>query len=196
MRKPVVFSLLITTVWFSAVAQTGSYKQPASLGIHFLFNDFATAAAIRSTSLSAVIRENRFGKLKDMTQGLALTYGKGLSEHFDFNSMFTGSFLSYPVNSAPASGSDYLLLELDATIRGKLVTNRYWVVPFFLAGAGVSKYQGYWGTFIPTGIGIQVNFFDEAYLQFTSQYRIAVTESAENHFVHSIGLSGNIGRRN
>ncbi len=31
-------------------------------------------------------------------------------------------------------------------------------------GAGISKYKGYWGTYIPAGAGIQINFFDEAYL--------------------------------
>lgn len=173
-------------------AQKRSYTQPHTLGIHFIFNDFETAAAIRSSSLSAVINDGRFGKLKDMSQGLALSFGKGLSENFDFYSTVAGSFLSYPLEGkAPASG-EYLLLEGDASIRGKLFSDRYFVVPYLQVGLGVSKYQGYWGTFIPAGIGVQINFFDEAYLQINSQYRVGVTETASYHFVHSIGLIGKL----
>lgn len=127
-----------------------------------------------------------------MSQGLAISYGTGLSETFDFSSTLAGSFLSYPFQDKPAASSDYLLLEADACIRGKMLSDRYWFVPYLQAGVGVSKYQGYWGTFIPAGVGIQISFFGEAYLQINSQYRIAVTESTNFHFFHSIGLVGNI----
>jgi hypothetical protein len=174
------------------ISQKKSYKQPPTLGIHFLFNDFATADLIRKTSLSSVLKEKKFGKLKNMSQGLALSYGKGLSETFDFSSMIAGSFLSYPFQDKPASGSDYLLLEADASIRGKMLSDKYWFVPYLQVGVAVSKYQGYWGAFIPAGVGIQISFFGEAYLQINSQYRIAVTEATNYHFMHSIGLVGNI----
>jgi OOP family OmpA-OmpF porin len=189
--------VFLTSVFFvlNIHSQKKSYQQPATLGIHFVFNDFATAQLIRSTSLSSVLRDHRFGKLGDMSQGLALSYGKGLSERFDFSSTLAGSFLSYPFQHQPAAGSDYLLVEADASIRGKMLSDRYWFVPYLQVGVGVSKYQNYWGTFIPAGVGIQVSFFGEAYLVINSQYRIAVTESTNYHFVHSIGLVGNIGRR-
>jgi hypothetical protein len=182
------FLLLFTGIF----AQKASFKQPYTLGIHFIFNDFETASAIRSTSLSAVLRDGRFGKLKDMSQGLAISFGKGLSDNFDFYSTIAGSFLAYPFEGKAPSSGDYLLLEGDASIRGKLLPDKYIVVPYFQVGAGVSKYQGYWGTFIPVGIGLQINFFDEAFLQINSQYRVGVTETASYHFVHSIGLIGKL----
>lgn len=163
------------------------------MGIHFLFNDFNTATAIRESSLSSVLKDHRFGKLGDMSQGLALSFGKGISETFDFYSTLAGSFLSYPLANKPASGSDFLLLEADASIRGKMLSDRYFFVPYVQAGVGVSKYKGYWGTFLPVGVGLQLNFFDEAFLQINSQYRLGITESTSYHFVHSIGLVGNIG---
>jgi OOP family OmpA-OmpF porin len=166
-----------------------------TLGIHFVFNDFATATAIRETSLSSVLKDKRFGKLRDMSQGLALSFGKGISETFDFYGTVAGSFLSYPYDDRPASGSDFLLIETDASIRGKMLSDRYFFVPYLQVGVGFSKYQGYWGAFIPAGVGLQLNFFDEAYLQINSQYRIGITERTSYHFVHSIGLVGNIGRR-
>ena len=180
---------------FNIFCQEKSYQQPATFGIHFVFNDFATAQLIRETSLSSVLKDNKFGKLKDMSQGLALSFGKGLSETFDFSSTLAGSFLSYPFEDKPPTGSDFLLLEGDACIRGKMLSDKYWFVPYLQVGVGVSKYQGYWGTFIPAGVGIQISFFGEAYLVINSQYRIAVTETTNYHFIHSIGLVGNIGRR-
>ena len=195
MKKSLLISYSSLFFCLTILGQEKSYKQPATLGIHFVFNDFVTAQLIRTSSLSSVLKDKRFGNLKDMSQGLALSYGKGLSETFDFSSMIAGSFLSYPFQDQPASGSDYLLLEADASIRGKMLSDRYWFVPYLQVGVGVSRYQGYWGTFIPAGVGIQVSFFGEAYLQINSQYRIAVTESTNYHFIHSIGLVGNIGKR-
>jgi hypothetical protein len=194
MKKCVFLSAFIFIFSF-VFSQDRSYKQPATIGIHFIFNDFATAAAIRSSSLSSVLKDKKFGHLKEMSQGLALSYGKGISETFDFSSMLAGSFLSYPFQDKPVSGSDFLLLEADASIRAKLLSDKYWFVPYVQVGAGVSKYMGYWGTYIPAGVGIQINFFGEAYLVINSQYRIAVTESTSYHFIHGVGLVANIGRR-
>ena len=190
------FTLLIVLVYLCTTirAQDKSYKQPVTLGIHFIFNDFSTATAIRQSSLSSVLKDKRFGKLKDMSQGLALSFGMGVSETFDFYSTVAGSFLSYPFENKPESASENLLIEGDACIRGKMLSDRYFFVPYLQVGVGLSKYKGYWGAFIPAGAGLQFNFFDEAFLQINSQYRIAVTESSNYHFVHSIGLVGNIGR--
>ena len=159
MKKLLIVSIISVSFCLNIFSQQKSYKQPATLGIHFIFNDFATAQLIRSSSLSSVLKNGMFGKLKDMSQGLALSYGKGLSETFDFSSTLAGSFLSYPFQHKPAPGSDYLLLEGDACIRGKMLSDKYWFVPYLQVGVGVSKYQGYWGTFIPAGVGIQISFF-------------------------------------
>ena len=185
-----VISFLICLL---VVAQEKSKKQPITLGIHFVFNDFQTASAIRSSSLSSVLKDRRFGKLGDMSQGLALSFGKGLTNNYDFYSTVAGSFLAYPMENKPSSGSDFLLIEADASIRGKMLPDNFFFVPYVQAGVGFSKYKGYWGAFIPAGVGVQISFFGEAYLQINSQYRIAVTENTSYHFVHSIGLVGNIG---
>lgn len=195
MLKLILSWIVLCVSYFNVAAQQKSYKQPVTLGIHFLFNDFVTATAIRQTSLSSVLKNKQFGKIRDMSQGLALSFGKGVSETFDFYSTIAGSFLAYPMRDQPESGSEFLLLEADASIRGKMLPDKYWLIPYVQVGAGVSKFKGYWGAFIPVGVGVQVNFFGEAYLQVNSQYRVAVTESANYHFVHSIGLVGNIGRR-
>ncbi len=194
MAKALVAFLSIFIIGFKGNSQDGGPVQPATFGIHFVFVDFKTAAAIRATSLSTVLANHEFGKLKDMSQGLAISYGKGLSAHYDFTSTLLGSILAYPGDDGNSSDGEFPLLEMDACIRGKMFSDKSWFVPYVQAGVGFSKYQGYWNAFIPAGLGLQIGFFGEAYLRIDTQYRIAVTESAKYHFVHSIGLVGNIGK--
>jgi hypothetical protein len=172
-----------------------NHIQNPTLAISFLLNDFKSASAVRATSLSTAIKNRQFGKVKDMSPGLAISYIQGFSGHFDFSTTLAGSFLDYPQQNRAAFGTEYLLLEGDASVRGKLFTNKYWLTPFLQAGIGASKYKGYFGAFLPVGFGLQLNFFDEAYLLLNSQYRIPVTETANYHFYHSVGLAGNIGKR-
>ena len=79
----------------------------------------------------------------------------------------------------------------------KLVSEKYWVQPHLIAGVGAQKYANYFGAFIPLGLGVKVNFFDEAHLFITSQYRVPVTtQNAAHHFHLSIGVAGILGKKN
>jgi OOP family OmpA-OmpF porin len=177
--------------------QDADYKRPPTIGVYFFMNDFKTAAAIRNTSLNTVLDQKQFGKLKEMSPGLALTYIKGLSNHFDYAVTAAGSFVEFQLQNRPeAPASDKFFLEIDASVIGKMVTDKYWVIPTFSLGVGASKYGSYYGAFIPAGLGLQVNFFDEAYLLIGSQYRIPITETNNYHFFHSIGIAGNLFNKN
>ncbi|AXY78168.1 OmpA family protein [Paraflavitalea soli] len=184
--------LLLHTI---ALCQDDDYIQNPTLGVHFIFNDFKSAQAIRSTSLGAALRNKQFGKVKEMSPGLAINYIHGLSPSFDFTGTLAGSILDYSFKDGTTAGKDNLLLEVDASIRGKMFSNKYVVSPYFQVGVGASKYKGYYGAFIPAGLGLQVNLFDEAFLLINSQYRIGITDKASNHFFYSIGLAGAIGKR-
>lgn len=179
-----------------AFAQDKEHIHQPTLSIQFLLNDFESASNIRNSSLSNALSNKQFGKIKSMSSGLAVAYSNGLSPNFDFSTTLSGSFLDYPSrNQTVLTGNDYFLLEADASIRGKMFSNKYWFTPYIQAGVGASKYKGYYGAFIPLGVGLQLNFFDEAFLLINSQYRVPVTESANYHFYHSIGLAGNIGKK-
>ena len=178
-----------------AFAQEEDYKQAPAIGIHFILNDFQTASNIRTSTLSSTLANKRYGKIKDMSPGLAISFSEGLSNRFDFITTIAGSFLDYPRQDAPSSGGDKFLVEVDASVRGKMFSNKYWFTPFFQAGLGASKYEGYYGAFIPLGIGFQLNFFDQAFLLVNSQYRVPVTQTANYHFYGSIGLVGTIGNK-
>lgn len=194
MKKNVGLLLAVLPLLAPAFSQD-DYIQRPTLGIFFFFNDFKTAENIRASSLREVLRNSEFGKLREMSPGLALNYNNGITAHFDFATTLTGSFIDYYKPDSSSLGQDNLLLEGDVSLKGKLFSNRYWVSPFAQIGAGISKYRTYWGAFIPAGIGLQVNLFDEAFFILNGQYRIAVTNTVSGHFFYSLGIAGNIGGR-
>jgi hypothetical protein len=194
MIKNVGFLLAVLPLLTPAFSQDG-YKQRPTLGIYFFFHDFKTAANIRATSLREVLRNSQFGKLNEMSPGLALNYITGLTAHFDLTTTLTGSFLDYYKPNGMLLGQENLLLEGDVSLKGKLFSNRYWVSPFLQIGTGISKFREYWGALIPAGLGFQVNLFDEAFFIVNAQYRIAVTKTVSDHFFYSLGIAGNIGKK-
>jgi hypothetical protein len=178
----------------NAFSQTGNYIRPMAVGVSFTFNDFTTAERIRTTSLNNVIANKQKAKLSEMTPGLALTYFKGLRNHIDFAGTLAATFVDIPLEGRTGS-SELMLLEADASLNLKLLSDRYVFTPYVSIGAGASKYGDQYAAFIPTGLGIKFNFFNEASFFINSQYRIPVTtETYNHHFFHSVGISGTIGK--
>ncbi len=191
--KKILLPLLTIGMFITSFGQNDYKKRPA-LGVHFILNDFKTAAAIRSTSLSSVLQAKQWKQTKNMAAGLGLSYIQGLSNNVDFATTLSGSFLDYPIPGKTSSSSSELLLEAVATANFKLLSDKYCVVPFITAGLGASKYKGYYAAIAPIGLGIQLNLFDEAFILINSQYRVPITENAAYHLYHSVGIAGNIGK--
>ncbi len=186
-----ILTVLAISACLHSLAQD-NYKKAPAFGIHFFFDDFQTALDIRSAGVQNVLKNNQWTNTKRMSPGLAVSYLQGLSNHVDFAATLSGSFTDYPLPDAGKSGSQNLLLEAAATANLKLLTDKYWVTPFLTGGLGVSKYKGFYGAFIPIGVGIQVNLSDEAFIILNSQYRAKVTENVNYHFYHSVGIAGSI----
>ncbi len=191
--KKILLSFLTIGMLLNSFGQNDYKKRPA-LGVHFIMNDFKTAASIRSTSLSNVLQTKQWRQTKNMAAGLGLSYIQGLSNNIDFAATISGAYLDYPVPTKVSTGGNELLLEGVATANFKLISDKYAVVPFITAGLGASKYKGYYSAIAPVGLGIQVNVFDEAFLLLNTQYRLPITENAAHHFYHSFGIAGNIGK--
>lgn len=130
-----------------------------------------------------------------MKPGLAFSYLKGLSGHFDFAITASGYFIDYPIKNKPAFGMNNLLLQLTAMANLKLNTDRKFFTPYITAGAGISKYKEYYGMFIPAGVGFQFNFKNEVYVLIQSHYSLALTSNVSDNIFHSIGIAGNIAKR-
>jgi hypothetical protein len=193
MKKALVFIAAFMLMFSFAFSQQGNdhIKKP-TLGIHFFFNDFQTASAIRNSSLNATIRDKTYGKIKDMNAGMAINYLQGITNKLDFSSILGASFVDYPMDERPAFGNQNLLVEITGSLHAKLLPDTYCFVPYLSAGVGASSYKGYIGAFMPLGAGLQVNLFDEAFLFINSQYRLKITETSNYHFFGSIGIAGNL----
>jgi hypothetical protein len=171
-----------------------SNVRPKALGVSFVLNDFQTAQRIRSGSLSSVLNNKQFSKLKEMSPGLAISYFKGLQSHVDFAATISGSFVNIPLEENTSS-SDKFLTELDASLNLKMLPERFIFTPYLNVGVGVSSYDGKLGAFIPLGGGLKFNLFDEAAIFINSQYRVPVTTTTTSyHFYNSIGIAGTIGK--
>lgn len=181
--KKILLSVAALVLFTAAIAQD-EYKKRPTFGFQFIMNDFQTAADLRSDGLSNVLKAKQWYKTGRMSPGIALNYLQGLSNHVDFAASLSGSFLDYPVPNRARDFDDRLLLEAAATANLKLVTDKYWFNPFLTLGVGASKYKGYFGAFLPAGVGIQIRAAENTFVLLNAQYRIPVTENVAYHFYH------------
>ena len=180
-------ALLIISVSFGQ----DEYKKLPSLGIHFIYHDFKTADDLRKMGLTDLIRDNQYLKFGRMQPGLAISYSEGITEHVDFSVNLAGSFLDYPFEEDQKRSTNFLL-EGTGTANIKLLNDKYIFNPFITAGIGASKFSGYFGAFIPVGVGLQIKPFKETFIVLNSQYRVPVTTNVSYHFFHSIGIVANL----
>ena len=195
MKKLLLIFLVATGLLQTSYAQDNDYIKRPALGVNFFFNDFNGAGYLKKFGLNRTIRDKQLGQFKNMAPGLAINYLNGLSKHLDVSVGLAGSFLDYPITGKNLFGNDNLLLEGDVTVNAKMLTDKYWFTPYVTAGIGASKYKGYYGAIIPLGLGMQVNFYDEAFLFINAQHRFGITENTSNHLYYSIGVAGNIGAK-
>lgn len=165
-------------------------KKRPTLVIHFLANDFRDADRWRHNSISDVV--DHFSKFKDQNFGLGLQYLQGLTNHIDVSGRLDGSFTDYLFRNRPQSGEDNFLLEGDAGVNFKLLSDRYFLVPYLHAGIGGSMYNGkYFAAYAPLGAGLQFNLGKgDAFVFSNAQYRVELTDNASNHFNFNLGVGG------
>ena len=193
MKKLLAAVVALSCLLTAGYSQNKPIRQSA-FGISFSLTDFVSAERIRSGSLSQVLIQKRLAKFREMAPGIGLSYFKGLKPKIDFAATLNGTFVDYPFRNRAAFGSNNFLLEADASAQFKLATEDFWLIPYASAGVGAHMYKVYYGAFIPVGVGLRINLFDEAGLNINSQYRIPVNyETSNYHFYHSIGIYGILG---
>ena len=144
--------------------------------------------------LTSVIRSKEWQHTNKMSSGLAVNYMEGMSNNVDLFVTLAGSFVKYPVPNRVSTGQQKLLLEASAAANIKLLPDNYWVSPYITLGIGASKYSGYYGAFLPTGLGLQIKLLDDTYFMLNTQYRIPVTENVAYHFYHAFGIAQSFGK--
>lgn len=190
--KKLIMSLLAFGFLSATFAQeTVSWKKRPTLSVNFFLKDFKTPDLISTSSLASVLSNKQWTKASAMSPGLSLQYFQGLNEHVDFMGTLAGSFVDYPFLTRGKYGRDQFLLETEAAVNVKLLTDKYFLVPFLSAGVGASMYAGsYFGAYIPAGAGLQFNLGDgESFLFSQVSYHVPVTTSNVNyHLNYSIGF--------
>lgn len=188
--KLVSFAILVA---FASFSQTTSYKKRPALGVSFLMKDFTTPALIRATSFSDVLNNKKWTPLSKMTPGLTVTYSTGLTENIDYSASLHGSFVDYPfkANTAAAAGQDKFLMELDlAKLNFKLLSDKYFCVPYIVTGLGVSMYDlKYFSAYFPLGSGLQFNLGSETFLHINYTHNLSVTDLHTENFAYNIGFA-------
>jgi OmpA-OmpF porin, OOP family len=171
-------------------------KRP-TISIGFTLQDFTTAESIKQSGLGNTLSGSDWKKTRNMSPGIAIGYHKGLFNNLDYTFRLAGAFLNYPnavVNPLLSSSQDRLLLEADASAQLKLLSDKYWISPYINAGIGASKWKSSYGAFVPLGVGLQINIYDESFIFINNQYRQSITENTSNHMWYSLGIAGNIGK--
>ena len=177
-------------------AQVNEVKKPATLALHFFYYDFNTAQQIRSSSLQNVFNNGLWSKIGNMQMGMGFNYLKGINKNIDIAATLDGSYTDYLFRNGTTNGSTEFLLDANAGLNIKLLTDRHAVVPYLSVGAGISLYKGSGGLYIPLGIGLQFNLFNEAFIFTNMQYRNHLLQSTVNdHFQYSIGIGTPIGKK-
>ena len=194
-KKTILFLLLIV-INISSHSQNLNLKKAPSIGISHFVKDFPNAAKIFKLSLR--------GWENEKTPGLNGFYIKGLSNHFDFetslgicNTKYKSS-TGYFYYHTPKNGNDgieKILIDADARINYKLLTDRFLITPYVSTGIGLSLYN--WTYILPTipvGGGFQIkihrNYF--VYLQTLLDLGLIKTGSksaTKENFNYSIGFS-------
>jgi len=192
--KKFLFCLIAVGLSAGLFAQsTISYKKRPTLSVNFFLKDMYTANLVDHGSLASVLNNSQWTKVKDMAPGLGLSYLQGLTDHIDFVGSLGGSFTKYPFSfnsGVTASNDSKFLLETSASLNFKLLTDNYFVVPYFTLGIGASMYSGtYFAATMPTGLGLQFNLGEGTYVNTQFGYNAKISDLAINHLTYSLGIA-------
>jgi len=189
--KRITILLFLVLSMLKVSAQDSLGNKPSTLVFHAFYNDFNTAQQIRVNSLS----HTTWSSFSDMQMGFGFNYLKGLNPKIDLVTTLDASAADYLFKDGTTNGTNKLLMDANAGLNLKLFTDRYAIVPYLFAGVGASMYNSKFGLYIPIGIGMQVNLFNQAFIFSSAQYRRAISPAINDHLQYNIGLGASIGKK-
>lgn len=170
-------------------AQQPSGKKPATIGLHFFYNDFATAQNIKAGSVGFVINNHLWSKPNSLQGGFGADYFKGVTKKIDVVAVFNASWVNYLLPGFTPYGSSNFLMDVNAGAHIKLFTDARTFNPFIITKAGFSAYKNIRGVSLLPGAGLQVNVFNEALILTTAEYRLALNNNLSDQLYYSIGIA-------
>ncbi len=157
-------------------AQVSRVVKPTSVAFHAFYMDF-----------------KKWSKISNMQMGYGLTYFKGIKPNIDLVSTLDVSSIDYTFKDGTTNGTSKFLLDANAGINLKLSDDTKAVVPYLFGGAGFSYYKKM-GLYLPVGLGVQINVFNEAFITSNLQYKMSATSAVSNHYYYTVGIGLPIGK--
>jgi len=183
--------MMMAAALFAQTDKPETVKKGNLVGFHFNALDFQTPQVWRNTSST-----RKTTKIKDLDWGLGISYWKGLASHFDFTLRLNGNIHNYSSEDRGiATTKTEFGLELEPSIIAKALPEKAFFNPFLSVGIGGGYYTGKFAAYVPTGVGVQVNFNNFTYLFVQAQYHWTLTEKyLKDHLIYSVGVAQNIGK--
>ena len=176
MKKCFVVLALILVI--AGNAQKDQWTKEPSIGFSFFLKDF--------TSLTSRSLEN-------MPNGMGAIYANGLSPHFDFFGGIYGSNLDYPFTNQKPLGTKNFLLEGDAQLHYKILTDKHIVVPYLSTGVGLSFYaEDNFGFYYPLGGGLQFKVSSNVFVLADVSHHFSVSNNTSNNFQYGLTVIAGI----
>ncbi|HWB24887.1 MAG TPA: OmpA family protein [Chitinophagaceae bacterium] len=171
--------------------QAQHYIKPPTIGIHYALTDFATAEKIKATSLGDVLKNKQWSRPQQMMTGFGIDFLKGITKNIDFavSANYTSGIDAF--NLPNTNITNYTLFTADAVLNIKLLSDRYYVRPFILAGAGLYMQNGT-GGYAPLGAGVQFNVFNAAIINAQLQYRLPFKNTDNPALFYQVGFATSI----
>src|SRR5579871_2718551 len=135
MKKVVYLLTALSLIVTFLFAQNPDYIKNPSLSFYFVLDDFNAANYIRANSLHDAISNHKITNFSGMDPGIAIGYQQGISKHFDFGITLAATTTDYPTraNDGTTLGSNSLLLEAEASLIGKMLSDKHIISPFWRA---------------------------------------------------------------
>ncbi len=192
--KNFILSILCIGLWTGIYAQSINQRKPLTIGLHFFYNDIATAQHIKANNLDYVLKNNLWSKPNNLQGGFGIVGLWGLSKKIDAVGVVNASWIDYQRPSGIFYGSNNFLLDINTGIHIKLFADNSLFDPFLITKVNFSSYKDIHGfSFLP-GAGVQVNLFKEAFILTTFEYRKAFNNTISNQLYYSIGIATNVGK--
>lgn len=193
--RNLIYILILCSLFLQLKAQDIGDKKQSTLVFHTFYNDFGTAQLIRTSSLKNVLDNHLWSKFGKMQMGFGLNYLRGITQKLDFVATLDGSSTDYLFKDGTTNGSSAFLLDFNTALNLKLLSDKHVVTPYISGGAGYSSYKGKSGFYLPVGVGVQFNLFNEAFVFANGQYRTALSSQVNNHFQYSIGVGASLAKK-
>ena len=172
---------LFTTIAFS------QSKKPQLFGLHYNLTDFKSITSFNTPSSG-----KGYSSLKDMSKGFSLSYWRGLTTKLDLTVKANAVFHDFSSIYQGTTGKTEIGVELEPTVSIRPFSDAAKLAPFLTTGVGVGIYNDKFGSYIPAGGGLQLNFDNTTYLFLQAQYKFTLTEKVlGDNLFYSVGLAQN-----